>query len=156
MLSWIGLGKPTTVSVSLWEMKMWFHSSYMWPTNDTESVSKTLKSTTQNLLSKCVSNKFTSARFQEIFNVLFSVKCQTHKSLVKINMCEFTVFPSPAERYLTLGAHGSPLGKDTLSAGRWGMGRGITSSLSSGKVSASIELSLSSLSSSSSRESSGL
>lgn len=27
-------------------------------------------------------------------------------------------FPSQTERYLTLGAHGSPLGKDTLSAGR--------------------------------------
>lgn len=65
-------------------------------------------------------------------------------------------FCSGRERYLTLGAHGSPLGKDTLSAGRWGTGRGITSSLSRGNVSVSMELSLSSLSSSSSRESSGL
>lgn len=65
-------------------------------------------------------------------------------------------FCSRKERYLTLGAHGSPLGKDTLSAGRWGTGRGITSSLSRGNVSVSMELSLSSLSSSSSRESSGL
>lgn len=33
-----------------------------------------MKTTAENLLSKCVANKFTSARFQEIFNVLFSVK----------------------------------------------------------------------------------
>lgn len=59
-------------------------------------------------------------------------------------------------KYLTLGAHGSPLGKDTLSVGGWGMGGGMASSLSSGNVSASKELSLSSLSSSSSRESSAL
>lgn len=33
-----------------------------------------MKTTAENLLSKRVANKFTSARFQEIFNILFSVK----------------------------------------------------------------------------------
>lgn len=58
--------------------------------------------------------------------------------------------------YLTFGAHGRPLGKQTLSEGGCGMGGGMTSSRSSGKGSASRELSLSSFSSSSSRVSSAL
>lgn len=35
---------------------------------------QSVKTTAENLLSKRVANKFTSARFQEIFNILFSVK----------------------------------------------------------------------------------
>lgn len=58
--------------------------------------------------------------------------------------------------YLTFGAHGKPLGKQTLSEGGCGMGGGMTSSRSIGKGSASRELSLSSFSSSSSRVSSAL
>lgn len=58
--------------------------------------------------------------------------------------------------YLTFGAHGRPLGKQTLSEGGCGMGGGMTSSRSSGKGSDSRELSLSSFSSSSSRVSSAL
>lgn len=58
--------------------------------------------------------------------------------------------------YLTFGAHGSPLGKDTRSEEGWGIGGAMTSSRSKGNVSASREFSLSSLSSSSSRVSSVL
>lgn len=58
--------------------------------------------------------------------------------------------------YRTFGAHGSPLGKDTLSEEGWGIGGTMASSRSRGKGSASREFSLSSLSSSSSRASSVL
>lgn len=58
--------------------------------------------------------------------------------------------------YRTFGAHGSPLGKDTLSEEGWGTVGTMTSSRSRGKGSASKEFSLSSLSSSSSRASSAL
>lgn len=67
----------------------------------------------KNLLSKCVTDKFTSAGFQEVFDVLFSVS----KKGVRANEVSGRR-PCQTDWYLTLGAQGSPLGKDTLSAGR--------------------------------------
>lgn len=89
MLSWIGLGKPTTVSVSLQDMHKnrlaVMHSKYKTIKIILHEFRFLVWSWIWNLLAKCVTDKFTSAWFQKVFNVLFSVRANRHPVIFEVS-----------------------------------------------------------------------